>query len=369
MGGIVLRNVIFVVLTAVGILFLSACGSAKDLTDYVDVSFTGMDGQGTADYDVDEEKLYKEIFDYDDETDFADEETEEEMENMEDTYKIKLDNDKNLSNGDKVKVTVSVNEDKTDKIKGGEKEVTVKGLDKPKKLTTQDVEEHLVVNFSGVSGRGTSKIDNTFDSPLSDIDFSIKNDGELKNGDKAKVMLDEDGEKKLNDAGYILDKDFEPTFEVEGLDMIAEKAEDIKNLKDIERMIEERAKRRYQDLDPDKKWGHYYKITREKLMYRQFDNDDEKTDDDSTPSLSRESNDSSENGNLIGIYTVKKYTGEEKLEDEFTAIIGYSDIILDDKNEANVAEINEISDEKDDTYSLESVIKLYEGYGYTEAKE
>jgi hypothetical protein len=76
------------------------------------------------------------------------------------------------------------------------------------------------------------------------------------------------------------------------------------------------------------------------------------------------------NGNLIKVFTIKSYSGgtEGKLEKTQTVILGYSNIILNDKKEANVAEITEIEDSKDDTYSLESVIKLYEGYGYTEVK-
>ena len=39
---------------------------------------------------------------------------------------------------------------------------------------------------------------------------------------------------------------------------------------------------------------------------------------------------------------------------------------LDKDNKANVSELTEISDYKDDSYSLETVIQLYEGEGYSE---
>ncbi|HIB1875032.1 TPA: hypothetical protein ACWWCX_001766 [Enterococcus faecium] len=74
------------------------------------------------------------------------------------------------------------------------------------------------------------------------------------------------------------------------------------------------------------------------------------------------------NGNLIKIFTIKLYSGETegKLEDTKTVIFSYSNIVLNDKKEANVAD--KIEDTKDDNYSLESVVKLYGGYGYTEVK-
>lgn len=92
------------------------------------------------------------------------------MSNIEDGYKIKLDKDQGLFNGDKIKVFVSVDEERNKEVKGGEKEVTVKDLEEPKKLSTQEVEENLVLNFIGPSGKGIAK---------------IENNGKLKNGDLA----------------------------------------------------------------------------------------------------------------------------------------------------------------------------------------
>ncbi|NSV50741.1 lipoprotein [Enterococcus faecalis] len=343
-----------------GSLFLlSGCGYAKDLTEYVDVEFMGMDTQGTATYTIDTEKLNKDVFKYDSESDFLDEKEQEEMSDFYNSFKIKLDKTDKLSNGDKVKVIAKVNEKKTKKIKSGEKEVVVEGLEEPQKLTSEDVEKHLVINFNGVSGRGVAQIDNTFDSPLNTITFTIENDGKLKNGDKAKIEKTKELEEALSSEGYVLDKKFAPEFEVKGLAKVAEEATDIANLEDIKRMIDEEVKRQYKDSEYFSK----YEITLNKLMYRQFAK--ENSDEDNGWYSS-----SNTDGNLIGIYTIKEYsTGtDSKLRDTFTAIIGYSDIVLNDKNEVNVAEMEKISTTKDDTYSLESVIKLYEGYGYTEVK-
>lgn len=364
-----MKKLVFVIASFMSLILFSSCGSTEDLSDYVEVTFSGVDTMGVANYAVNEEKLFKEIFDYDEETDFVDEETEREMDNLRDAYKIKLDKDEKLSNGDKIKVNISVNEEKTDKIKGGDKEVVVADLEEPKALTSEDVEKNLVLNFNGASGKGLSQIDNSFkESPLSELEFEIESDGELKNGDQAKVVLNEDAESVLNDHGYILEEDFNPTFEVKNLYVVAEKATDIKNLKDIKRMIEEEVKREYKSFDPDEIWGYKYKINQEKLMYRQFSEDTDNEDFSDWEMGNYSSGDN--HGNLIGIYSVKKISGDDnELMDEFTAIIGFSDIKLDNDKKANVSEIEKISDKKDETYSLESVIQLYEGEGYTEVKK
>lgn len=343
------------------IFILAGCNSKKQMTDFIEVDFSGMNTKGTATYTVDTKKMYKDVFNYDEETGFPDEKTKKEIDALDGSYKIKLNKDDKLSNGDKVKVTVSVDEEKTKKIKGGEKEFTVSGLEEPKKLSSEDVTKHLVINFNGVSGRGKATIDNTFEEPLNYIEFTIKDDGKLKNGDKAQIDKSKELEQSLSSQGYILADDFNPEFEVKGLKNVAEKASDISNLEDIKRMIDEEVKRKYKDSE----YWSKYEITLDKLMYRQFAKDNTNENSDNWYSSS-----SSDNGNLIGIYTIKEYSSgtDSKLRSEFTAIIGYSDIVLDDKNQANVAEIQEISTTKDDTYSLESVLKLYEGYGYTEVK-
>lgn len=358
-----MKKFVLIVLAIIGIFVLSACGKSANLTDYVNVSFTGLDSKGVASYDVDEEQLFKDLFDYDPETDFPDEETLMEMEKIEDSYKVKLSKSEDLSNGDKITVTVTVDENVTKKIKGGEKEVTVEGLDEPKRLTTKDVEEHLVIDFLGASGQGVSRINNKFESPLNEIVFEIENDGTLKNDDDARIILAEGEEESLLNHGYILEDDFKPTFKVKGLDLIAEKATDIKNLKDIKRMINEEVQRSYKDIYPDSNIGTKYKIKEEAFMYRQFNNEEVDVSSYYDPHHDK-------HGFLIGIYSIEKYSGGDgELRDEFTVIIGYKNIVLDENDKANVAKLELFKDRKDSTYSLETIIQLYEGDGYSKFKE
>jgi len=366
-----LRKFIILSCLSFSLIVLTACGSSEEITEYIDVSFSGVDTMGEASYSLNDEELIEDVFDINLEDEFPDEETAEEIDTMLDAYKIKLENDEELSNGDTVKLTANVNEEKTDKIKGGEKEVTVEGLEEPKTLTSKDVEENLVLNFNGVSGRGKAQIDTTFDEGfLNDIVYNIENDGTLKNGDKAKLDLDDDFVETLNNNGYILEEDFSPTFEVKGLESVAEKADDIKNLKDVKRYLKEELNDKYKDTDysigPNKK----YEIKEEALMYRQFA--EEEDGESSSEMFGSGTNDLEEgHGSLIGIYSIEQYNvsdDEEELEEEFTAMYGFSGIILDDDSKANISKLETVSEEKDDSYSLDSVIQLYEGEGYEKVK-
>lgn len=334
---------------------------SKDITEYITMSFTGLDSQGHAEYEVNEGQLIADIFGQDG----LDGETEEEIGCLKSAYTLEVDQEEDLSNGDKVTLKVNVDKDKTKLVKNGEKEFTVQDLGEATKLTKEDIEKHLVVNFNGVSGRGSAKIDNTFSSPLNYFDFEIENNGELENGEEATLLWDEDMVNRLNDSGYIVDKDFKPIFKVEGLDVVAEKATDIKNLDDIKRMVKEELNRKYSDNSPDDKYGTVYKIKEEKIMYRQFDSGSNDTD------LVFGASKASDHGNLIGIYSVEEYSGgtDPELKEEFTAIVGFSGIIIDDKNKTNVSKMELFHDKRDDSYSVKSVIQLYEGYGYTEVKK
>lgn len=346
------------------LFFMTACGKSEQVVDYVDVSFEGMDTLGNATFEVDETKLLQEIFNLEDDAhDFPDEKTAKQAQNVLEAYEITVEPQEGLSNGDKVKIVATVDEDLTTKIEGGEKEITVEGLEEPVVLTTEEVEESLVFNFNGVSGRGVAQIDKVFDeSFLNDLTFEVENDGNLSNGDNVDILVGENIEDELHANGYILDENFKPSVEVKGLDELAETATDIKNLEDIERFLEEELNEKYYDTDYSFGSNRTYEITREKLMYRQFDKETDEEhyyEDD-------------QHGSLVGIFSVEKYEvddDDKELTKEFTLIFGYYDIILDEDGNANLSEIKQISEEKEDNYSLESVIQLYEGLGYEEVKK
>lgn len=333
------------------IMFLAACGSKAELSDYVKVNFSGYDTMGTATYEIDQDKLIMDTFEVSDNIFDLDFEKLNEIDDMLSAYSIELDKDKDLSNGEQVVVKLSVDDSKTDKLKTkSEIKVTVSGLEEPKELSDEEIEKHVVVNFNGVSGRGSLMIDTTFSDDLRGLTFESSQDGEITNGDTVVVSLTEDSRDSLATLGYVLTGKGEAKFEASGLDVVAEKPSDIANLDDVERFISEGINREYQD------WGFYkYEIIEGNTYYRQFYKEEEST--------SFWGNSSSD-GTLVNIYTIEEYGSEGELVDTYTVVYGFTDIILDENNKVNVTELREYSNKYDDTYSLESVEKLLEGYGY-----
>lgn len=337
------------------IIILAGCGSKAELSDYVEVNFSGYDTMGTASYYIDEDRLINETFDVSSTTILdLDFETIAEIESMLSAFTIELDQDKDLSNGQEVVVKLNVDNNKTDKLKTkDELKVTVTGLEEPKKLSDEEIEKHVVVNFNGVSGKGESMIDSTFSEDLSSLSFETAQDGQIKNGDDVVVALTESSRESLKSNGYVLTGKGQASFKAAGLDEVAAKPSAITNLEDIERLISEGINRQYQDSS----WLYKYEIIKESTYYRQFNREgDSGSFWNSSPS----------NGTLVNVYTIKQYEQDGKLDDTFTAVYGFTDIILDENKKSNVAEINEYSDTYDNTYSLESVEKLLEGYGYEE---
>src|SRR5699024_4423554 len=151
-----------------GIIFLVACGSKAELSEYVDVHFDGYDTIGTAYYTVDEERLIADVFNVTDEDYWElDDETYQEIENMMSAFSIDLQEATDLTNGDEVVVRLKVDQDKTDKIKTqDEVAFEVSGLVEPEQLSDEEIEKNVVVNFNGFSGKGTIQIDTTFDGDL-----------------------------------------------------------------------------------------------------------------------------------------------------------------------------------------------------------
>mgnify|MGYP000851227259 CR=1 FL=1 len=339
----------------IGLLLLTACGSKVELSDYIEVEFYGYDSIGTASYSVDDTKLIKDAFGVTDE-DYWDLEYEqmEAISNMMMSFTVDLSKDTELSNGDEIIVRLSVDKEMTNKLKAKDEiKVTVSGLEEPTMISDEELERNIIVNFNGVSGRGYIQIDTTFDGDLYNLTVEPDRDGDIANGDLVTVSVSEYDRENLAHMGYALSGDGAVEFEASGLEVVPETVLEIANLEDVERMIGEGINRQYQDSD----WGSYsYDITKGKTYYRQFDRD---TDD---------WYDSSNHGSLITLYTIKEYDRNDELVDTFTAIYGFNNIIIDDSGKTNVTQINEYHDTYDHTYSLESVEKLMEGYGYVEVK-
>lgn len=153
-----------------------------------------------------------------------------------DTYilKCKYSKDKDLKNGDKIKVTVVYDEDylKENKIKlkNTEFEIKVKGLEEGTKIDLFDP-EYIKVTFSGTDGRGEPSVD-TYGA-LGCISYDYDYSFDLKLGDKFKVTakysygdLKKAGKQywfKYEDKYYIMDSEEQTKeYEVTGLTELKE---------------------------------------------------------------------------------------------------------------------------------------------------
>lgn len=73
--------------------------------------------------------------------------------------------------------------------------------------------------------------------------FALVDDKKFKNEDLSKIEILENSENRLADNSYALEDAFDPSFEVKGLDEVAEKTTYIANLNDIKRVIDEEVNR------------------------------------------------------------------------------------------------------------------------------
>lgn len=212
-------------------LSLTACGSTKlDLSEYLDVTFSGMDGNGTARMSLDFAQM---------ELDYAGVKdgypTQKQLEKMvslalfESSVKCEADKEANLKNGDKITVTITYGKEraKEAKVKVGsvKKTFTVEGLQEPILIDPFDEKyfgegKDVDLQFSGIDPELSLHIENNANSDniISEVHYNM--DGyvvkyDIKNGDEITIHA---GLDYWNvDKGYVLTRD-EITITVSGKD-------------------------------------------------------------------------------------------------------------------------------------------------------
>lgn len=208
---------------------LTGCGKETvDVTADADISVSGYDGHGTAtfskgDWLMDTEKTYGQGMSL---MELA---TLEEA--LGDAVKYSISPSENLSNGDEVILTIDVDnsalEDYDFKLEGGEKKITVSGLDE---VETFDPFENVTVNFSGMSPNGSASINESGSSADIDLSYTLDKSSGLKNGDEVTVSVssydDTDIEEYCESKGKAISAT-EKTFTVEGLASYAQTIADI----------------------------------------------------------------------------------------------------------------------------------------------
>ena len=122
-----------------------------------------------------------------------------------------IHNDTDLKNGDKVKVKLEIKKgiSKDYKLKAKEftKEFKVKGLEEPKNLTAKDLFKGLKPKFTGVNGAGSFNLVSK-DAPktlkdlsLSNYEFTVPDNGNLKNGEELNLKIPQDLVDDINNSG------------------------------------------------------------------------------------------------------------------------------------------------------------------------
>ena len=208
------------------VLLLVGCGGTKiDLKDYASVTFSGVDGRGTAQIDVD----YKSLAD----TMNKDKKSDEMISGVVDAVYLStriaysFDKSAGLSNGDRVVATISIPESlmQTYNFKSAtfELKVKVEGLKIPEKVNAfADVNVHI----SGCSPYATASVENNSDNEfLKRATYQIDKETNLRNGDTILVTITYTDD-LIDQYGYIPEIETKE-FEVSGLDSCIESYDDL----------------------------------------------------------------------------------------------------------------------------------------------
>lgn len=177
-------------------IFLFINQMPKSIIDDVSVDFTGYDHQGTATLSGEYEDRIDSILKKNKDIDRSD-------------ISIELDKDSDLSNGDKVKVSIS-SDKKNSPVKSQTKTVTVSGLKKSTTYTIDNVLKDNPIHWNGYNNYGSAEID----SDIFDTEDEIT---DLSNGDSITVTLNSDYVEQESNKGKILDGSDTKKVEVSGL--------------------------------------------------------------------------------------------------------------------------------------------------------
>lgn len=224
------RTICLSLLLMAAALTLTACsGKSIDLTDYVSIdAVSGADGYGYLEYSFDSYSVYQKIAGIDVKND-KDVEALFSEENLLKTEKIwaalegvsvVADKSDNLSNGDKVTLTVSfdnpTNEKLDFKLRGGKITYTVEGLADglPFDPFSEDV---ISVAFTGASGGGEAIVGLVSDDAMyKGVTYSFANNYKLSNGEEVTLNAVFD-QQYYASLGYTVPEQCSKSYTISGL--------------------------------------------------------------------------------------------------------------------------------------------------------
>ena len=224
------RTICLSLLLMAAAMTLTACGGKSiDLTDYVSIdAVSGADGYGHLEYSFDSYSVYQKIAGIDVKND-KDVEALFSEENLLKTEKIwaalegvsvVADKSDNLSNGDKVTLTVSFDNPTNEKLdfelRGGKITYTVEGLADglPFDPFSEDV---ISVAFTGATGSGEAIVGLVSDDDMyKGVTYSFANNYNLSNGDEITLTAVFD-QQYFASLGYTVPEQCSKTYTVSGL--------------------------------------------------------------------------------------------------------------------------------------------------------
>lgn len=224
------RTICLSLLLMAAALTLTACsGKSIDLTDYVSIdAVSGADGYGYLEYSFDSYSVYQKIAGIDVKND-KDVEALFSEENLLKTEKIwaalegvsvVADKSDNLSNGDKVTLTVSFDNPTNEKLdfelRGGKITYTVEGLADglPFDPFSEDV---ISVAFTGASGGGEAIVGLVSDDAMyKGVTYSFANNYKLSNGEEVTLNAVFD-QQYYASLGYTVPEQCSKSYTISGL--------------------------------------------------------------------------------------------------------------------------------------------------------
>ncbi len=147
-----------------------------DLTQYIDVTVDGKDGEGTADITIDTESLLSDLMSNPDNKSFF-KKNEKKVESFTESITVNFDKDTKLSNGDELVFEVEYDEDLAKDLKISITQLENYKVDGLKTLVDYDPFSDVTVTYSGISPFIVAEVeyDSSLDIPL-DVEFTVDKD-------------------------------------------------------------------------------------------------------------------------------------------------------------------------------------------------
>lgn len=176
-----------------------------DLQDYTEVTFSGYDGYGTASVEFDYDSFYADIQKYGKHLQSSGDSLTGAVSAyaVGETVSYKLDKAEKLSNGEKVAIKFTYNNDLIKKYKikfnGKDEKFKVKDLEKVREINPFD---DITVSFSGTSPNVSASVKKDSDEDaVNDAYFTLDKSSGISKGDSVKVTVDSDEDYLLREYG------------------------------------------------------------------------------------------------------------------------------------------------------------------------